>query len=104
MPLFSVKLTPSRTDFVSTITEEERAIVSAHFQYYSDLLAKKKLIFAGRCHNGHYGIAFLNTTEIDEANKLITNDPAIQQNVFCYTIDEFSIALLDAQELSSNYA
>ena len=74
---------PARDDFISNPTEEDNKIMGEHFQYLKDLLTKGKLVLAGPVLNEKkpMGILIFECETIDEAEKLLKNDPSVKLGI-----------------------
>lgn len=84
---------PPRSTFLEDQTEEESAIISAHFKYLQQLLRKRVLLLAGRCVDATFGIAIIYADSESEAQRILENDPAIKGNVFTGELRPFKTAL-----------
>jgi uncharacterized protein YciI len=93
MPHFSYLIKPYRENFVGTVTNSEAEVISEHFAYLQELLAKKELVMAGRTHGAEFGIAIFECADIERAKEISANDPAVKAGVFIAEVFPFSIAL-----------
>jgi hypothetical protein len=82
MKQFFYKLIPPRATFPMDITETEGAIMQAHFDYWNDLVVKRKAIVYGPVADpkGIYGIAVMELKDETTAQYVAMNDPAISSN------------------------
>jgi uncharacterized protein YciI len=79
-------------------TDEENQTVGVHFNYLKRMLEAGKLLLAGRTVNipmtdKDMGIAILETDSIEEARKIMENDPAVKSGIMTAELFEFSLAL-----------
>jgi len=79
-------------------TEKDIEIVSVHFNYLKDLLAKEILFLAGRTVHEpmtekDFGIAILEVDSEEEARTIMENDPAVKGGIMTAELSEFSLAL-----------
>jgi uncharacterized protein len=72
---------PPRPSFVRDASPSEMAIMGAHMAYLQQLLAAGKLLLAGPCVDGVYGVAILKVTEPSEAERIAAGDPAVVQGL-----------------------
>lgn len=86
---------PPRPDFVQTRTPAEAKIIQAHFDYLTELLHASKLIMAGPCLDGGFGIVVLKGVEAAEAQALMASDPAVKAGVFSAELHPFRVALYE---------
>jgi hypothetical protein len=77
---FVFRLIPSRPDFVTTMTEQERAAMDAHAVYWSGLIERKSVVAFGPVNDPAcpYGIGIVVAQDLDEAEVLRNADPAVQ--------------------------
>lgn len=94
MSHFLIRLTPPRDTFVDDATDEELIIINKHFEYLKNLMSKDKLVLAGRTEKGEIGIAIINASDIDEAQNLMENDPAVKNGIFKAEVYKFQLSLL----------
>src|SRR6266545_571358 len=85
---------PIRKDFAERDDEEEQKIIKEHFEYLKELLSKKILLLAGPTLNKRFGVAIYEAASIEEAQKILDNDPAIVKQVFTGEIHPFRVSLL----------
>ena len=81
MPHFAYRILPPRADFVAPLTEDERAIMGAHFHYLSALNDAGKVVFVGRCENGDYGFGVFDLAYETEFNAVVDSDPAVSSGL-----------------------
>jgi uncharacterized protein YciI len=74
---------PTRDDFITNPTDEDNEIMIKHFQYLKDLLAQGKLVLAGPVLNEKkpMGIMIFECETIEEAEKMLENDPSVQAGI-----------------------
>lgn len=88
-----IQYNPARANFLETITQDEGAAVSAHFEYLKKLLDDGKLVFAGRRTDAAFGIAVFEAESAARAKVIVDSDPAVSAGVFMATWGEFQFAL-----------
>jgi uncharacterized protein YciI len=94
MNRYLILLTPRRETFLQDATAEEMAVVERHFEYLQNLLAKGRLILAGRCEEGPPGIVVFEAESEEAAREVLDNDPAIEAGIFRGEVHPFRLALL----------
>lgn len=82
---------PPRPSFVTDATPAEHAVLERHFAYLDTLRAMQKLLLAGPTLDGAYGVAILKVTDLDEAEALIRDDPAVSEGLFTPRLHPLSI-------------
>ena len=80
---FYTIIKPYRKDFITQPSEEEGSLMSDHFLYLKDLLASKKLVLAGPTliETDPFGLLIFETESLDEARKLLENDPSVKAGI-----------------------
>lgn len=97
MPQFLYRIQPTRIAMLADgPTEQEAAIVGRHFNYLLDLVAKGKVLMAGRTLNNDassFGIAILVTETESEAQAIMQGDPAVAEGVMQAELFPYRVAL-----------
>jgi uncharacterized protein YciI len=77
MQYFFLKLIPPRPTFFQDITDEERAIMQEHGNYWKTLVDRGVVIVFGPVFEptGVYGIGVIEANAEEEVRDLIANDP-----------------------------
>jgi uncharacterized protein YciI len=86
---FFCRLIPPRTDFMQTMSVEERTIMGAHVAYWTGKIASGNALVFGPVADpdGGYGIGIMNAADGSEMDALRDADPAMRANVgFRYEI------------------
>ena len=86
---FLCRLIPPRSDFMTTMTPEERGIMQAHVGYWSGKVATGNALAFGPVADpkGGYGIGIIKVSDPAEMEALRAADPAMQANVgFSYDV------------------
>ena len=97
MEQYIIFLTPTRDSFLKDATPQELSIVDQHFDYLKNLLAKGRLILAGRCQDKPLGIVVFEAEDAQAARTVMLNDPAVQAGVFKAEVQAYRVALLRTQ-------
>jgi uncharacterized protein YciI len=98
MRQFIYVIRPVRKDFLQTQTQRESGLVLEHFNYLKSLLARKRLVLAGRCDDATFGIIIFEAESETEANLIVQNDPAVKNGVFTAELHAYSVALMRQEE------
>ena len=82
--------------FMASAGEREQAVVQAHGEYLAGLHRDGKLVFAGRCFDGPFGIVVIEAENETEARALVHSDPSIVAGVQTAELHPFKVALIGA--------
>jgi len=93
MPDFAYRIIPPRAAFPQTLSDEERAVMSAHWAYVQQLDAAGRIRFVGRCENGDYGIAVFTAADLATARATAAADPAVASGLMRVEVHAFKIVL-----------
>jgi uncharacterized protein YciI len=79
MPAFVYRLIAPRPTFATDMTEEERATLTAHGQYWAQLMQEGKALAFGPVNDpaGSYGLGLLVAGDLAEARAIRDADPAV---------------------------
>ena len=79
-------LLPSRPDFATTLTDEEKAIMTQHVVYWKEKLKQGKVYAFGPVIDpkGIYGLGVVGVDNEQELKDFIVNDPAGKINKYEY--------------------
>lgn len=94
MTWFLMRLIPHRPEFATTMSDDERAVMEAHFAYWREhLTARTALIFSPVADpQGVWGMCVVHVPERAAVTALERSDPAVLAGVGRYEVLE----LLDA--------
>jgi uncharacterized protein YciI len=95
-------------EFQRNATSQERMVVGRHSDYLEGLLDQGKLIFAGRCWDGPFGIVVIQAADEAEAQEIVDQDPSVMAGVQTAELYPFDVALVrgrrDAREWAGGTA
>lgn len=79
---YAVKLVPPRPDFAMTMTEDEKAIMGQHMQYWQTYMNKGMVHVFGPVFDPHgvYGFGVLSAATEEEIKEFLNNDPSLSIN------------------------
>src|ERR1039458_2373936 len=77
---FVFRLIPPRPDFMSRMSDDERASMTSHFAYWGELLAQGRVAAVGPVNDpaGPYGIGIVLAEDMADAEAVRDADPAMQ--------------------------
>lgn len=84
---------PCRADFMRTITDQEEVIIGEHFSYLKALLQDGRLLMAGPCEDGAFGIVVFRAESDQAAQAVMQNDPAVREKVMNAEMHSFRVSL-----------
>ena len=80
--------------FMASAGEREKTVVEAHGQFLDGLHRDGKLVFAGRCNNGPFGIVVFEAPGEAEARRIMLSDPSVVAGVQTAELHPFKVALM----------
>lgn len=90
--LYTTHLT--RPGAFGNLTLDKQKIVGDHFDYLKNHLEAGRLIMAGPCLDGAFGIVIITAESEEDAQTFMENDPAISNGVMRGELHPFRISLL----------
>jgi len=83
---YAVYLNPSRPDFATTMTDNERSIMGQHVAYWTEKLKQGKVYAFGPVIDPKeiYGLGIVAVDSEQELKEIIANDPAGKINRYEY--------------------
>ncbi len=90
---FLYLIKPSRATFIDDMTPEEEAVIEEHFAYLKRLLAEGRLVFAGPCLDGAFGVVVLEVESQETAFQLMMKDPSVRAGVMAPELHPFRLSL-----------
>jgi uncharacterized protein YciI len=90
---FLYLIKPSRATFVDDMTPQEEEVMAEHFGYLKRLLAEGRLVFAGPCLDGAFGVVVLEVEAEETAFQLMMEDPSVRAGVMAPELHPFRLSL-----------
>ena len=94
MPTFICMLHPKSRSLTDESTPEEEARFGEHFEYLERALEEGKLILAGPCLDGEFGVVLFRAATDDEALEFMQSDPAVRHGLMTAELHPFRVSLL----------
>ena len=91
---YFVKLIGTREGWPENMTPDEERIMSEHYRYLLDLVAKKKAFLVGPVFDPVFGLIVLRTKSAEEAKEIMDNEPSVVQGVHTYELHPMRVSLL----------
>ncbi len=90
---------PPRENFAATMTDEEQAVWSVHFERFQRLLAEGTIVLVGPTLGPvNTGIAILEAPDEDAARRIMDEDPVIAGGFARGELRPFRISLLRGRD------
>jgi uncharacterized protein len=67
--------------FIEGASPEERAVFDEHGTWLEARSAEGRVLFAGRCYDGPFGLVVLDVADEDEARRLVAQDPSVREGL-----------------------
>ncbi|MFB5192472.1 YciI family protein [Alicyclobacillus fastidiosus] len=97
MEEFVYLIRPTRENFIESMTQKEKEIMDNHFEYLAGLLSEKKLILAGPCLDGAFGIVVIQAESMETARNIMKNDPSIHEGIMSSELHPYRVSLLQTR-------
>ena len=75
------------------MTEEEERVMVAHFEYLKKLSEDGRIILAGPCLDGAFGIVVFKASDVSEAKGIMEKDPSVRTGIMHAEIHPFHVSL-----------
>ena len=90
---------PPRENFAATMTDEEQAVWSVHFERFQRLLAEGTIVLVGPTLGlVNTGIAILEAPDEDAAQRIMDEDPVIAGGFARGELRPFRVSLLRGRD------
>lgn len=93
MDTFVYLLRPRRAGLATAPSPEEVKTLDTHFAYLEKALADGRLILAGPCLDGAFGIVVFRAASAVEAATFMEGDPAVTAGLMAATLHPFRVSL-----------
>ncbi len=90
-------LTPGRSNFHKTVTEEKGQLLAQHANYLMERFELGEIIFAGPSveeNEDHFGIVVLEVEDKERAKEIMNADPAVKHGILKSHVTQFSVFLM----------
>jgi len=94
LPTFIYMLRPKSRSLIDETTPEEEARLGEHFAYLERALEDGKLILAGPCLDGEFGVVLFGPATDDEALEFMRSDPAVRHGLMTAELHAFRVSLM----------
>lgn len=94
MEEFVYLIKPIRDNLIDSMTQRESEIMENHFQYLKELLFEKKLVMAGPCLDGAFGIVVFKAETMADARIVMENDPSVKEGLMNGELHRYRVSLI----------
>ena len=94
MSAFIYVLRSQSRSLIDETTLEEEARLGEHFDYLRRALDDGKLILAGPCEDGDFGVVVFRAATPEAASEFMQNDPAVRHGLMSAELHPFRVSLL----------
>jgi uncharacterized protein YciI len=91
-------LRPPRQTFAEDMSEDERAIMSEHFEYLRGLLRDGVLVLAGPSLGPLFGVVVIEAADEEEARAIIQADPCVRSGLQKVELSPFRVTMLRGRD------
>ena len=90
------RLIPPRPTFPDDMTDEERAIMARHAEFWSSLVERADVVVYGPVvdSTGSWGLAVIRADSLDDVRALAHADPAVSSGMATFDIGAMPVAVL----------
>ncbi len=96
MECYVYLLRPSHPGLVDHPTPDEEAVLGAHFGYLQAALQDGRLLLAGPCTDGAFGIVVFRAASLVAAREFMQGDPAVRGALMTAELHPFRASLFKA--------
>ena len=100
LPQWVYRIVPTRPEMVTDATDDEVAVIAAHFQYLLALKERGDLILAGRTQEavGTWGVTIFEAPDEEAARAIMEGDPAVASGIVSAELRPFHVSLLRGRD------
>ena len=95
MPTFVYVLKPHHSSLIEEMSPAEELVASQHFEYLQRALGERRLVLAGPCLDGEFGIVVFRARTQEAALEFMSNDPAVKGELMTARLHAFRISLME---------
>jgi uncharacterized protein YciI len=94
-PTYAYVLRLVRREAFGKLSPKEEAIVDEHFEYLKKGLADKRVILAGPCLDGEFGIVIFRAASKKDAEDFMKSDPSVKKGVMTAELHSFRVSIME---------
>ena len=95
MSAFIYVLRAIRPAMVGDPRPEEESRLGEHFEYLSRALDQGRLVLAGPCLDGEFGVVIFRADTQEAARQFMEDDPAVRHGLMTAELHSFRVSLLE---------
>lgn len=96
MDCYIYLLRPAHPGLVDHPTPAEEAVLGTHFAYLQAALHDGRLLLAGPCTDGAFGVVVFHAASPAAAHEFMRGDPAVREALMTAELHPFRVSLLSA--------
>ena len=89
-----VFLKPPRENFMSSMTEQEEALMKGHATYFQKLVADGVVFVAGPVLDDQYGMAIFNSPDKATVEAFMNQDPSVVAGIMKISMHPFRLSMM----------
>lgn len=93
---FLYTIVPCRKTLIEDMSAVEAAVLDEHFAYLKAALSDGRLVLAGPCLDGEFGIVVLQMSGEEEARCFMAADPVVAGGIMTATLHPFRVSLIQS--------
>jgi uncharacterized protein YciI len=94
LPTFIYMLRPKSRSLIDEATPEEEARLGEHLDYLERAVEDGRLILAGPCLDGEFGVVIFRAATENEALEFMQSDPTVRHGLMAAGLHPFRVSLL----------
>jgi uncharacterized protein YciI len=99
MATFLYAIRMIRPELLEHTSPEQETIMEAHFSRLQEGVAEGKVVLAGPCTDGAFGIVIFEAASRADAAAFMSGDPAVEQGLMSAELHPFRISLMQGRDL-----
>jgi uncharacterized protein YciI len=92
---FIYVLRPIRPAMIENPSPEEESRLGEHFEYLARALDQGRLVLAGPCLDGEFGVVIFRAGTQEAARQFMEDDPAVRHGLMTAELHSFRVSLFE---------
>lgn len=86
-----------RENWLATMTDEEKEVMTKHSEYVGKMFSEGKIVLAGPCLDGAYGMIIYKAKSLAAAQEMFDNDPAVKAGIMDMELHPFRVVVMEGR-------